>query len=432
MRGGFALRGAAIAVLLGAYGFQAAVGLRAGWEFERGHRLRSLGDYAGAAPRLERGAVGFNATRALTMAGEVRLDEWDKRVWRKGPSGADVQQLVQAADDFLRCHCGAPAAQRAWKGLASVYDALEWIDRERRSEEGVRRPDGRWERVGRPGRIAIGLLRESLDGAPNWGSLHDKYALTLWNYGLEDEARAAVRASARAVPLYYHHPYHRIAQLPSWVDREFADASREVLGQVPLFPRTPHLIELGKLERRLGESDRAIAALEEAVAVGGDALRVAEARFHLGLALIAAERLAEGRVHMEAAREHPVFRASALHSLASLAARQGDSAAALEHLRQLRRENPRELWPCLEFATVAVRAGEWPAALEALRWAKLKHPGDPRPYVELAEVHLAMGDVSAAAGVADELEQAVGESAPQELRRIRREIAEHGRSARER
>jgi tetratricopeptide (TPR) repeat protein len=420
---------AASVLLLGAYGLRAAGGIRGGWELDRGHLLRNMGDYTTAAPRLERGAVGLNAARALIMAGEVRLDQWEKQVRRGGPLGADPQELRRAAEDFLTCRCRAPAARRAWKGLAEVYDAIEWIGRERRSEEGRPRPGGGWERVGRPGRIAVGLLRETVEGTPTWGAVHDRLALTLWNYGLEDEARVAVRAAARVLPLYYHHPFHRIPELPPWVDLEFAKASREVLGQVPLFPRTPHLIDLGKLERRLGASDRAIADLEEAVAAGGDDLRVAEGRFHLGLALVAAGRFEEGRVHLEAAREHPVFRPSALRSLANLAARQGDSGVALEHLRQLRRENPRELWPCLEFAEVAVRAGEWPAALEALRWAKLKHPRDPRPYVELAEVHLAMDDLVAATSVVDELAQALGEGAP-DLGRLRREIASRGRSPR--
>ena len=44
-----------------------------------------------------------------------------------------------------------------------------------------------WERVGRPGRISLGMLRQALERAPNWYALHDKLALNLWGYGLDTE-----------------------------------------------------------------------------------------------------------------------------------------------------------------------------------------------------------------------------------------------------
>jgi len=422
MNGRRALSLPLIVVLLGGFGVRAYQGIRGGWELDRGHLERNRGNYEEAAPRLESAAVGQNVRTALLMAGEARLDLWEKQVRRRGALGADPQQLVHAARDFLTCRCVAPAARRHWKGLGEVYDAMEWMARERRSEQAWVPREQAWAGVGRWGRVAVGVLKVALDSSPNWGRLHDRLALTLWNYGLDDDARMAVRDSARVLPIFYRHPYHKIPELPDWVAEEFAAASREVLGQVPLFPRHGHLIDLGKLERRLGANERAIAVLEEALAAGGDRLRVAEASFHLGLAQVAAERFSEGQRHLEQALEHPVFRVSALRSLATLAARQGDDATALGHLRRLRWEQPGELWPCLEFAVVAARMENWPAATESLRWARLKHSGDPRPVIELARIHLAMGDRNSATSMAEELERMIGPAASESLS-LRREIA---------
>lgn len=422
--------GLLIAALLVVYGYRTVEGVRGGWALERGHLQRNLGNYPGAVPQLESGAVGGNKLRALRMAAEVRLDMWERQVRRRGTLGADQEDLVRAGEGFLTCRCVAPAARRSWKGIGEVYDAFEWIGRERRAETPYVPPEHPWARVGRPGRIAVGMLRIALDASPNWGRLHDKLALTLWNYGLEDQAREAVRRSARVLPVFYRHPYHKIPELPEWVPEEFALASREVLGEVPLFPRTAHLIDLGKLERRIGANDRAIDALEEALAAGGDELRRAEASFHLGLTLVAAGRHDEGRTHLNAAREHPVFRISALRSLARAAEDHGELEEALDNLRRLRREQPGELWPCLKFAEIAERLGDWPAALESLRWAKLKHPRDPRPYFALAKVHIAMGDTTSATSVADELQEVVGEEEPL-LVRLRREIESASRTPRD-
>jgi tetratricopeptide (TPR) repeat protein len=397
-----------IAALLGAYGYRAASGIRGGWAFDRGHLLRNKGDYTESVARLDGAAVGANTVRALVMAGEVRIDEWEAEVRRRGALGADPTVLVAAAADFLACRCAAPTERRAWKGLGEVYDAIEWIGRERRAETPYVSAVDPWVRIGRPGRIALGMLRATLEVSPNWGHLYDRLALTLWNYGLDDAAREAVRQSARVLPIFYRHPYHKIPELPDWVDREFAVASREVLGEVPFFPRSGHLVDLGQLERRIGATDRAIEAFQEALAAGDHKLKRAEASFHLGLALADRGRHEEARVHLNASREHPVFRISALRGLVNSAEALGEYDVALGYLRRLRWEQPSELWPCLKFADLAERTGDWPAALESLRWAKLKHPEDPRPYIALVEAHLAMGDSPAATTVVAELAEVVG------------------------
>jgi tetratricopeptide (TPR) repeat protein len=399
--------------LLAVYGYRTVEGVRAGWLFDRGRLLRSQGNYPESAPRLEASAVGGIRARGLLIAGEVRLDLWEAQVRDGGPLGADSNELIRAAEDFLACRCAAPATRRAWKGLGEVYDAIEWIGRERRAERPYVVPEHPWARVGRPGRVAIGLLRMTSDLSPNWSQLQDRLALTLWNYGLHDLAREAVRASARMLPVYHRHPYREIDELPRWVDEEFARGSREVLGKVPLYPRANHLVELGKLERRLGAEDRALPLLEEALALGGDELRLAEIHYHLGLASVGIGHHEKGIEHLERAGKHPVFRASALSSLASVAEERGDLETALAHLRHLRWEEPNRLEPCLRFAAVARKLGDWPAALESLRWAKLKHREDVRPYVALADTLLEMDDAPAATAVAEELAQVVGNEAPE-------------------
>jgi tetratricopeptide (TPR) repeat protein len=410
-----------IVALLAFYGYRAFEGVVAGWDFDRGHLWRNLGDYTQAAPLLEASAVGEVRRRALIMAGRARLDLWEDQVRRGGALGADSQELVGAAEDFLLCRCASPAAREAWTGLGEVYAAVQWIGRETRAETPYVRPENPWERVGRPGRIAVGMFRESLEVAPTWGRLHDRLALTYWNYGLDELAREAVRASARALPYYWYHPYDKVPELPDWVLEEFVAASREVLGQVPLFPRHGHLIALGKLERRIGAHDRAIMALSEALAAGGDSLMRGEASLHLGLSLVAVDRPDEARIHLEAALQQPVFRVSALRALVDLAEAQGDHEQALRHLRKLRWDQPDELWPCLRLANVARSIEDWDAALEALRWAKLKHPDDPRPYIGLAETHLEMANLAAARSVVTELEELSGSEDPAALR-IRRAI----------
>ena len=165
-----------------------------------------------------------------------------------------------------------------------------------------------------------------------------------------------------------------------------------MLGQVPLYPRNSQLLDLGKLERRIGANARAIEALQEVLAADEDSIRNAEASFHLGLALVAEQRDDEGKHYLEAALEHPAFRVSALRNLAILAEDQGDSRQALEYLRRLRWELPDELWPCLQFAEVARNVKDFAAALESLRWATLRHGSDPLPFVAFSVPRLTIYD----------------------------------------
>jgi len=410
-----------MALVVGTYGWRFAAGIAVSDALEWGLIHTANRDYADAVPYLDRSAVGEARLRALRMAGEARLYAWERQVRYRGPLGAEGELLDGAAARFLECRCAGPASRRSWEGLGEVYDAVEWIGRERRSERPIQAGADPWLRVGRPGRVAVGLMRKAREMAPTWFRVHNKLALALWAYGLEAEAREAVRESARALPLFSAHSYREIAQVPAWVLDEFAAASWETLGQTPLLPRTTQLIDLGKLERRRGDDARAVEALREALAGRGDALNRAEASYHLGLALVALGQGEEGLSYLRQAGEHPVFHDAALRSLAVSLDHLGRPAEALEHLRKLRWRVPDDLWACLQFAALARRQGDVPAAIEALEWAAGRHPDEPAPRAALIDLCIVRKDWARAATLLEELARRPG--VEDEVARLRKILA---------
>jgi tetratricopeptide (TPR) repeat protein len=407
------------ALLVGGYGYRAFVGIRAGWAFEKGRDAYGHRIYEEATPLLESSAVGFLGLRATRLAAEAQKELWERQEDLKGAVTADPAPLVAAADGFLRCRCLSPASRRSWEGLGEVYNQLEWIERERRALTSFQPGVPPWSRVGRQGRIAIGMIRAALELAPNWYSLLDELALTFWAYGLEEESREAIRASALSLPLFYRHRYWRVPDTPQWMLDTFAEASREALGQVPLLAPVSHLNDLGKLDLLRGEYELAAATLEEALGKRGDATNRAETEFNLALALLALGDEARGREHLELAAENPVFRAASLRELARVDRLSGDLASAVERLRQLRYEDPSNLDYCLEFAEMAKQIPNWPAVIEALRWARLIHPEDPRPHVALVDAYLDMDDTTAASVVFREIEDLKDLAVdPDELQRL--------------
>jgi len=393
------------ALMVGGYGYRALVGIRAGWAFEQGREAYRARIYDEAAPLFERAAVGFLGLRATRLAAEAQKELWEQQEDLKGAVTADPAPLIAATDGFLRCRCLSPASRRSWEGLGEVYNQLEWIEREERALSSFQSGIAPWSRVGRRGRISIGMIRSALELAPNWSSLLDELALTFWAYGLEEESREAIRASALSLPLFYRHRYWRVPDAPQWMFDTFAEASREALGQVPLLAPVGHLNDLGKLDLLRGEYELAARTLEEALGKSGHATNRAETEFNLALALLALGDEAGGREHLEIAAENPVFRAASLRELARVAQLAGDLPSAVERLRQLRYEDPSNLEYCLEFAEMAKQIPIWPSVIEALRWAKLIHPDDPRPHVALADAYLLMGDTMAARDLFREIEK---------------------------
>jgi len=410
-------------ILVAGYGYQAYQGWVGGWFYDRGHLYRNITNYERAAPRLESGAVGFNRQKALAMAGGARLSIWEEELYVRGAVGANSEQLILAARDFLECRCVSPASREAALGLANVYNALEWVARERRAWTPQPPSVDGWDRVGHEGRVAIGLGRQAIEYAPNSNRVHDRLALTLMNYGLEQDARKAFRDSVRALPLYHKHAYrlYRGEAIPDWLDEEFALTSYEMLGKLPLVGRGGHLVDLGKQFRRANLIKRSVEVLEQAVAIGGDPLRVAEANFQLAASLVQDGQAERAQQHYEVALDHPRFHASALRGLATAAENREDYQAAFDYLRQLRWAEPKAMQHCFEFARVARIVGNDDAALESLRWARQQNPTAIPVYLALAEFYLETEDNSAATRVADELEQLLDPSAP-ELLRLRQKI----------
>lgn len=409
------------ASVAGAYGYLALSGIKAALLFQRGIEFYRSREYEDAAPLLEQAAVGSYRLRALRLSAESHLERWEAQVAGRGQLGGEREELVLAARGFLECRCVAPASRRSWEGLGEVYREIEWTGREARSLEPFEPGLDAWSRVGRPGRIAIGMVRGALELAPNWYALLDDLALTFWAYGLEEEARRAVSDSATRLPVFYRHAYAHLTQPPQWMLDTFAEGSRGAVGRVPLLAPVTHLLDLGKLELQRGAYDLAVSTLRAALGERGDTTNRAEAEFNLGLSLLASGQVGEGRVHLETAAKNPLFRAAALGDLARAAERAGDLPQALQYLRSLRQEDPRDLEACLSFAGVARKLEDWPAAIEALRWARLIHPEDPRPHLDLISTHLDMGDSLAATTLLREVERWL--AAPAEVARLRSRIA---------
>lgn len=402
--------------LVGFYGYRAVTGIVAGRAWDDGiHQMLSR-DYIEAVPAFEKAALGFNRYDMQRRTGDARIDIWEREARRGGPFGAQTLLLEQTAQDYMSALCTAPAARHPWLGLALVYHKLEWMGRERRSEQGFDAGVEPWSRVGRSGRVAIGLGRRAIEASPNSYLQHDWLAAVYWLNGLEPEFREAVRRSALALPLFFRHEFVNETDLPDWTLDLFFETSRQAVGATPLLPRASHLVDLGKQARGRGVHEDAVEVLNEAITEARDPLVLAEARFNLGLSLVALGRDVDGREQLALASEHPVFHEPALRNLASAAEKVEDFAGALVYLRELRREKPRNLGYCLRAARLARSIQEWPVALEALQWAKIIEPSDPRPYLGLIETYLEMGDLTSARTVLRDLDKWAGEDVPEGLR----------------
>lgn len=390
------------AALFGVYGYRAVVGIRAGLRFDRAQWLYGYTDYAAAIPILDEVSIGSNRLHAARLAAEARLELWEADLERGGALAADPELLRRAGEAFLVCRCIAPASRRSWEGLAEVYGHMEWTGREARSLESFDPSLHGWQRVGRPGRIAIGMIRGGLRMAPNWFALLDDLASKLWAFGIEDEAEQALRAAALSLPL---HQWHRLpAEQPQRMLDIFAEASHEVVGQVALIRTSEHLLDLAKLDLLRGRSDLAVESLTRALEERTDDLATAEIEYYLGTALLGRGEVAEGRRRLLSAARHPAFRRGAMQDLARHAESTGDFASALEFLRRLRQDEPRDLGLCMSFARVAREVGDWPAVVDTLRWACLVHPTDPLPHLELVRAHIETGNIAAAESLLHEIE----------------------------
>jgi len=406
-----------IAILVGSYGYRAVTGLVAGRAYVRGFKLILQREYEDAPPFLERAAVGFNRFSSLRRIGDARIDHWEFYSKRGGPLGSKPEILEQAARAYMESLCVAPAARNPWEGLGLVYEKLEWIGRERRSEAGFVAGREPWTYVGRSGRVSLGMLRRAVTVAPHWYMHHDWLVRAYYLFGLDDELRQAVRDSAQALPLYYRHEFARKTDFyPLWVKDVFYAASLEAVGRTPMLPPGRHLVDLGKQARGRRAPADAVEVLTRALEFPGDDLVRAETRFHLGLALVDLGQDERGRRELRLASVHPAFKTASLLNLARAAEQVEDYEAAVGFYRELRRDQPRELAYCMETARLARLLGDWQVAIEALHWAKVIEPTAPGPVLALVETYLAKGDLPTARATLRELEAWDAESVPEGLR----------------
>jgi len=383
-------------LLVALYGVRAVVGVHGGIAYSRGRRLAALAKFERALPLLEHAAVGQERAAALWLTAQVRLGIWHDRLALGEPPESMSELMVQAYREYTEAISLSPASGWYWAGLGDIYHQRERIERYRAGFPLELLEADPWARVGRPGRIAVGMGRTAVRHEPTVYNLQDQLAFQLLGYGLEPAALEVVRNSARVQPIFRLHAYLDLDPLtPSVVDA-FAEGAREALGRTPFLSREFHLLALGRLEFRRGRMDEAERYMREALDVPGTTINRAEARYYLGRALADQGRVEEGIAALEAAEEHEAFSAIALAARAGIAEERGRLDEALELLDLARTIDRRKLGLALDFARVARKTGAWSRAEAALRWAATVHRDDPRPLKALGLTYLEQGKVKAA------------------------------------
>jgi len=395
----------ATAVLYGAW---AARGIVGGAAYARGKPLASEGRYEEALPLLERAGSVPRRLETCWLRGEVRLGRFDRLEpdRRRGKDG--ILLLESAAEDLLEAASACPASGWPWSGLAETYERLEREGSGRRSFDLSLLEKGPWARVGRPGRVAVGLARIAIEKEPQVAAHHDRHALILYRLGLETEALEAVRAAARALPLFDEHSFSKLEPFPREFLEAFAEESRKAIGKAPLLSRERHYLGLGQLERRLGRLDRAEADLRAALEEPADSLRRAEDYFHLAMVLSDQRKWEEADRAYERAAEAPVFRPASALARARIAEELGRPERALDWLAEARRLRPADPDLVLAHARLARRLGRFEEAIEAYRWAVVLAPGRREVRLELARTELERANLSGAESAVRDFERDFG------------------------
>lgn len=396
-------------VLVAVYAVRATTGVVGGIAYLRAAPKIDEGQYERAGELLHWAGVGLDRAEVLLLRGEV-----NRGLWRTAAAAGAAEEaaplLAAAAGDFFEAAWSMPSAAWPWASLGDVYDRLERRRRGLRSDVRLGEPTS-WAEVGRNGAIAVGLIRKAIERSPNDSALWDQLAMVLLRYGIREEGLQAVRAAARAHPVYMNHPFPYVSPQEPELLAAFAAGAREALGSTPMIPRERHLVALAKLEMRRGKPEMAERDLRAALTEPGKSIDHAEAEYWLGRALTEQGRYAEAEERLASAAEQPVFEVLALEVRAEIAERRAEPERALELWRQIRWAVPERVEPCLKFAELARRLERWDEALEALDWAALNHGDDPRPAAEKIRTLLMKGDTAAAWTALRRYEELFGASA---------------------
>jgi tetratricopeptide (TPR) repeat protein len=376
-----------------------------------------------AEPLIDRGPVGADRSEALWRAGRSKVKAWYgfSASERSGPQGDEA--LRAAAALFLEERNSSPGSAWSTVELGSVYACRESASRLRRSVDLAALERGPWALVGDDGRIAIGLTRAAIERESSSFEFRDRLVLLLEENGLHADAVSAMVEAARVLPDFNAHPDFTFKTLPRDLIETFWRTAR-ALGpaDAPLLSRDRFLLSLGQLGRALGHLDEAEQDLRAVLNMPGTTLGHAEDAFHLGLVLVDRGRLDEAETMLARADREPVFEPGVAATRARIAGMQERWAEALEHLRELRRLQPREQWVLLEFARVAQKTKSWDQAEESLRWAMLVHPEDPAPHRAMVEMFLAKGEKESARRALDEYVRSFGRT--EDAAQMERAVAE--------
>jgi tetratricopeptide (TPR) repeat protein len=403
------------------YAIRCGYGLRAGWARANLGSPAGLAEATRSLSQLSTAAVGGDRIDMLWLRGEVELGVVDELVRAQRPEEEARRALDDAAGSYLEAASRCPATGWAWSSLAGVYTRVERADRDRRGVALSRLRESPWSRVGRAGRVAVGLVRKAIEGEPTTSAHRDDLVLALHELGLRDEAMAAVREAARVQPILLFHRGLDFRTLPREYLEAFAAASREVVGRTAFVQAGSHYVSLGRMELMLGRPERAAADFAAAIREPVDSLTGAEAAYHLGLALMEAGRLDEAEKRLEPLAREGVFRLQVADLLGQIAEKKGNLGEALDRFEEARRLDPvNAVWRSIEVARVASKMGEHGRAEATLKWALLRQPEATAARAALVRTYLAAGERREAEEAWEALRKASGETP--EVLQLRAEI----------
>jgi len=195
------------AALISLYAVRAAGGWVGGLNYARGRQLATAGRWAEALPYLERSTVGANKSRALWLKGEARTYIWEDR-FAAGASDDELDALSQRAHaEFSEAITLSPASGWYWADLGYIYHQRERAQAFRYGLQLDLLGADSKARVGRSGRIALGMTHIAIEREPMTYAFRDQLAFIYLEYELRERALEAVRDSARVQPLFRFHSF---------------------------------------------------------------------------------------------------------------------------------------------------------------------------------------------------------------------------------
>ncbi len=397
------------------FGVRAVTGMVGGVAFARGSAAAALGYYDAALPYLERAAVGINRYEALWLEAEVRTGLYDMLLQVPDSGEERSMHLSRALDGYRAAADSCPVSGWSWQGISEVYFRLEESRRAGETPDLSLLTRPAWERVGPEGRTGFGFLRWAIKKEPGIYTFRERLVIRSVEFGLEEEATAAVEEAAIHQPDFWR--YDDLVALDDPALRlAFARSSEAVLDEAPLISRERHLFSLGKLYHRLGDLPRAESLFRSARSEPAKALHQAETAFHLALVLKGQERYDEALVYMDEAALNEAFKLAVYTNRAEIARKRGDLVLAFDYLNRCRQMAPQSTRYALAFARVAVQLERFDTAEQSLKWAALLDPKNSAVWSDLVDFYLETGDLTAVRSTLLEAGEELGPEHPELLR----------------